>query len=85
MTFRTGRAPCNASGSSKRRRFGVELALRSIPNGLDRRAGPLTATVVGVSRPYVVGARLHGLPAGLGGRTLLAGVCLAGERLRLTP
>jgi hypothetical protein len=36
-------------------------------------------------RPYGVGARLHGLPAGLSGRTLLAGVCLAGERLRLTP
>jgi hypothetical protein len=35
-------------------------------------------------RPYGVGARLHGLPAGLSGRTLLAGVCLAGERLRLT-
>jgi hypothetical protein len=29
-------------------------------------------------RPYGVGARLHGLPAGVFGRTLLAGVCLAG-------
>jgi hypothetical protein len=28
---------------------------------------------------------LHGLPAGLSGRTLLAGICLAGEWLRLTP
>jgi hypothetical protein len=36
-------------------------------------------------RPYGVGRSLHGLPAGLNGRTLLAGVCLAGERLRLTP
>ena len=40
---------------------------------------------LGDTRPYGVGARLHGLPAGLSGRTLLAGVCLAGERLRLTP
>ncbi len=29
-------------------------------------------------RPYGVGRPLHGLPAGLIGRTLLAGVCLAG-------
>ncbi len=29
-------------------------------------------------RPYGVGDPLHGLPAGLSGRTLLAGVCLAG-------
>jgi hypothetical protein len=36
-------------------------------------------------RPYRVGARLHGLPAGLSGRTLLAEICLAGEWLRLTP
>ncbi len=30
-------------------------------------------------RPYGVGGPLQGLPAGLIGRTLLAGVCLAGE------
>jgi hypothetical protein len=29
-------------------------------------------------RPYGVGRPLQGLPAGLTGRTLLAGVCLAG-------
>ena len=37
------------------------------------------------ARPYGLGRPLQGLPAGLSGRTLLAGVCLAGERLRLTP
>jgi hypothetical protein len=36
-------------------------------------------------RPYGVGGRLHRLSAGLSGRTLLAGICLAGEWLRLTP
>ena len=35
------------------------------------------------ARPYVVGCPF-GLTAGVG-RTLLAGVCLAGEWLRLTP
>ena len=30
-------------------------------------------------RPYGVGARLQGLPAGLSGRTLLAGICLTGD------
>jgi len=37
------------------------------------------------SRHYGAGALLQGLPAGLSGRTLLAGVCLAGDWLRLTP
>jgi hypothetical protein len=36
-------------------------------------------------RPYGVVVRVRGLTAEAGGRTLLAGVCLAGEWLRLTP
>src|SRR5450755_2493881 len=36
-------------------------------------------------RPYGLGHPLQGLPAGLRGRTPRAGVCLAGDRLRLTP
>jgi hypothetical protein len=70
--------------------------MRSAPS---RRAVPAVALLLVVSivvagcggsskkssRPYGVGARLHGLPPGSDGRTLLAGICLAGERLRLTP
>ncbi len=37
------------------------------------------------TRSYGVVARARGSTVGAGGRTLLAGVCLAGDRLRLTP
>jgi two-component system response regulator NreC len=81
---RTPRSPTSWCSAFERLR---RIARASNARPTRARAPKLSATRANIiwSRHYRVGARLHGLLAGVIGRTLLAGICLAGEWLRLTP
>ena len=57
----------------------------ALPTNSPQDDGARYADSATALRPYGLGHPLQGLPAGLRGRTLLAGVCLAGDWLRLTP
>ena len=83
------RSPTRTSNASPRCSTSTSRCSATSPSRCPTNSPPDNADSYASSarrlRPYGLGHPLQGLPAGLRGRTLLAGVCLAGDRLRLTP